>query len=645
MRFTQDFLASLREAVPLSQVIGRVVSWDRRKSQPGKGDHWACCPFHEEKTPSFHVDDRKGFYHCFGCHASGDHIRFLMDHQGLDFPDAVKSLAETAGVAIPDAPRVDSRRERERRVGRSALEAAQDLYTATFWSGDGRAARAYAHQRGLSEHTLETFGIGLSPPTAGVVSRHLKAEGFSDGDLEQSGLAVRSDRGGLRDRFRARLMVPIHDARGRIVGFGGRTLDGGEPKYLNSPETPLFNKSELLYNAHRARGAAHRANRLFVVEGYMDAIALAQAGIETVVASLGTALTEAQIKLAWQMADEPVLCFDGDQAGRGAASRALDRIVPLLTAGKSFQLLALPQGQDPDDVVSEGGAAAFEALAGKATPLVNALFEREAEAGTQTPERMAALEARLDRIAGAIEDGRLSDLYRRAFRDKLFELRRAGRQSARPSGRQQNSKLPTPPLASRGPIAPPAGEEHALLELERLVLGLMIREPTLMERYGERLSALRFAVSAHQGFCGYLLEAYQASLATGAGEIIAALPAPARMCLSEIWGPTDDPAGPRLKERFSILAYSPDQSFIAQCADVFLKRLEMRQLATDLTVASGAVATGGNAAESRLLSLSAVVETEQLALAEAERILADRATALRRASSRGAPDRPGGISG
>ncbi|GAB5374559.1 MAG: hypothetical protein AcusKO_10210 [Acuticoccus sp.] len=648
MRISQDFLANLRERVPLSAVIGRFVTWDRRKSQPGKGDLWACCPFHEEKTPSFHVEDRKGFYHCFGCHASGDHVRFLMDHQGLAFLDAVKVLADEAGVAMPEGAPGEERREAARRRQRSALDAAATLYEETLWSNAGEAARHYATGRGLSAETLRAFGFGLAPNVQGFLARQLAAQDYSEADIIDVGLAVRTERGPLRDRFRGRLMVPIHDGRGKLVGFGGRTLDGREPKYLNSPETRLFDKSSLLFNAHRARGAAHRQNRLFVVEGYLDAIALAEAGIETVVASLGTALTEEQIRLAWQLADEPVLCFDGDNAGRAAAARALERIVPLLSAGKSFQVLTLPAGQDPDDLVRAGGVAAFEALAQKAVPLVDALFAHESAGDMRTPERLAALEARLDALAASIPDTRVAALYRSAFRDRLFALRRAeaaassraaaggrgGGGGGGGGGGRPGARPAAPPLRS------PGAADSEMVELERIVLGLMIRFPALADRFGERVAGLRLASGAHQGLAGMIFAASAEVEGDDPAALLAALPDSARMCLAEVWGEPNDPTGPRLARRLVVLAADPPATFVARCAELFVMKLELRALTAELTAAPREWPADNKINDERLRSLYDAIETHRLAVTALESAVDDEAALLRRRKSGVETERP-----
>ncbi|MEM7693997.1 MAG: DNA primase [Pseudomonadota bacterium] len=623
MRFSQDFLQSLREKVPLSELVGRAVTWDRRKSQPGRGDYWACCPFHQEKTPSFHVDDRKGYYHCFGCHASGDHIAFLTDHSGLDFKDAVTTLADMAGVALPKEPSRESGRDRARNGARAALDGAATYYSAQFWGRAGHGAQDYAAGRGFDAAVARQFGFGLAPPVGGV--RTAVSDGVTAEDLLAAGLTVERD-GRTVERFRGRLMVPIHDGRGKVVGFGGRTLDGRDPKYLNSPQTILFDKSRLLYNAHRARGPAHRANRLFVVEGYLDAVALHAAGLEMVVASLGTALTEQQIALAWQMADEPVLCFDGDAAGRTAAARALPRIIPHLGPGKSFQILTLPAGKDPDDVVRAGGRAAFEELAKGAVPLVDAIFEVECAAGAETPERMAALEGRLNALADAIADKRTSALYTRAFREKLFALRRVVTTGA--------PKKPAAQAVQRPP-------EDPTLELERLVLGLGLWSPPLLDVLGERLASIAFSSEVHQQFAHMMLETYAAHLPETRGALLAALPAGARLCLREVWGDGGELGGPRLVQRHPILAHDPPESFVASSMDVFLLKLDARKRADAVAEARTGMLAGDPEAERRFMALKSSHAAEAGMLDELERALADEATAIRRGkpTSPGAPTR------
>ncbi|UOM33086.1 DNA primase [Acuticoccus sp. I52.16.1] len=657
MRFSQDFLAGLRERVPLSSIVGKTVTWDRRKSQPGRGDFWACCPFHQERSPSFHVDDRKGFYHCFGCHESGDHITFMTSHGGLDFLDAVKQLAEEAGVPLPERDREEPRQMRERRVQRGALEAAAALYQSTLWSSTGHEARRYAVGRGFSEETLKAFDFGLAPSVQGAVIRALGADGVSETEMERTGLAVRRD-GRLRDRFVGRLMVPIHDKSGKIVGFGGRSLDGREPKYLNSPQTPLFDKSKLLFNAHRARGPAHRANRLFIVEGYFDAIALAQAGIGEVVASCGTALTEDQIALAWSMADEPILTFDGDKAGRMAAQRVIDRVLPLLQGGRSVQFLHLPEGQDPDDLIQDGGRDAFEALAAKAVPLVDALFAREADKGADTPERLAALDDRLDALVATIADERLAKNYRAALRERAWDLRRTrraerprqggtGRGGAAGGGQWRGGQWRSGPGGDgqgswsgggagmrlqppSAPIAAPVGADRALIDLERITLGLMVLRPHFIERFAETLGASAFKSEAHAGFAALLTETYASHLPETSGDLIAALPQRALMCLGEIWGEAEAPVGPRLLQRFAILECDPDEAFLGRCMSLFVDRLALRSEMDELASEPQRMVARRGDDDGRLIRLTVAFQEHQTRLQNAERELADEAAAMRR---------------
>lgn len=437
IRFSDSFLSTIRDRIPLSDVIGRRVSWDRRKSRPAKGDHWACCPFHGEKTPSFHVDDRKGRYHCFGCQASGDHFRFLMELEGLSFPEAVERLAGEAGLALPAPDPEAARRQQAKLKLNDVLDLAATYFERHLHAPEGQHALAYAQKRGLDADLQRTFRIGFAPDRRDGVISFLKSHDVPVGDMIETGLVIAPEDAGRSpyDRFRGRLMVAIEDQRGKVVGFGGRVLGDGEPKYLNSPETDLFRKREMLFNAQRARQAAHQNGRLIVVEGYMDAIALHRAGFQEVVASLGTAIGEEQIALMWRFTDEPIICFDGDGAGERAAHRAIDRALPMLKPGKSLRFLFLPKGMDPDDFVGQRGADAFEAELGGALPLIEALWAREtATLDVSTPERMAAFQTGLSRLIAGIEDATVRQHYDQALKDRFYAMRRALRQAQNPQG-------------------------------------------------------------------------------------------------------------------------------------------------------------------------------------------------------------------
>ncbi len=454
MSLPADFLDDLRARVGLVSVVGRRVKLTRAGREM-KG----CCPFHNEKSPSFYVNEDKGFYHCFGCGAHGDAIGFVMAQDGLGFMDAVKSLAAEAGLAVPEPQRRNP--EDLKRAGLlDLLAAAADWYRAQLASAGGADARAYLAKREVAPEQLAGFGLGFAPDSRDALSKALMAK-FADIDpslLLEAGLTGETDAGSgaarRYDRFRGRLIFPIHDARGRAVGFGGRALGQVEPKYLNSSEGQVFHKGRLLYNLHRAAPAARKSGRLLIVEGYMDVVGLAGAGIAEAVAPLGTALTEDQMKLAWKLVPEPVLAFDGDGAGIRAALRAATRALPLLGPGRSLSFVTLPKGQDPDDLARTGGKAAVEALLKTAQPLDRFLFDREAGAAPlDTPERRAAFKARLKALAGEIGDRDVRRDYLSTWLDRADALTR--RPARVPLGRVQTGGRGGPARGGWQPPIPP----------------------------------------------------------------------------------------------------------------------------------------------------------------------------------------------
>nr|WP_242653280.1 DNA primase [Sphingomonas jatrophae] len=409
------FLDELRARTSLSGLIGRTV-----KLQKAGNEHKACCPFHQEKTPSFWVNDQKAFYHCFGCGAHGDAIRFLTEARGLAFMDAVKELADAAGLELPaPTPAARAQAEREASLG-EVVEQAAAWFRQQLGGIDGAGARAYLDKRGIGAEARAAFGIGFAPDSRGKLKAALAEAG--EDRLVEAGLVIEVEGKERYDRFRGRLMIPIRDAKGRAIAFGGRILGDGEPKYLNSPETPLFDKGRTLFNLDRAGPASRRSGRLLVVEGYLDVIALDQAGIREAVAPLGTALTEHQLERLWRLVDEPILCFDGDKAGRRAAVRAAQRALPLLRPGKALAFALLPEGQDPDDLVRSGGPEAMEALLDAPVPLATLLYEAERDQVDLTrPELRAGLRAKLDELAGTCADRLVAEEFRRTFRELFFE--------------------------------------------------------------------------------------------------------------------------------------------------------------------------------------------------------------------------------
>src|SRR5262252_806173 len=402
MRFPPQFLDDLRVRLPVSEVVGKRVRLKKA------GREWkGLSPFNKERTPSFFVNDQKGFYHDFSSGKHGDIFDFVKDTEGVTFPEAVERLAAMAGLSVPKMSEEAEAQEHRRRTLHDVVELAAKFFEATLASRAGAKARGYLADRGLDPATQLKFRIGYAPPDRFALKEHLGALGISNEDMIEAGLLIAGDDIPLPyDRFRDRVMFPISDFAGRVIAFGGRALEKDVPaKYLNSPETPLFHKGATLYNGAAARTAAHQGARVIAVEGYVDVIAMVSAGYPATVAPLGTALTEEQLALIWRMADEPVLCFDGDAAGRRAAYRAADLALPLLRPGKSLLFALLPEGQDPDDLVRAGGREAVEEVLGAARPLADMLWLRESEAGGfETPERRAALEARLSTLCASIGD-------------------------------------------------------------------------------------------------------------------------------------------------------------------------------------------------------------------------------------------------
>ena len=425
MSLPPGFLDELQSRLSLSQVVARKVTWDNRKSNPAKGDMWAPCPFHQEKTASFHVDDRKGFYYCFGCHAKGDAISFVRESENVDFIEAVKILAAEAGMTVPERdPQAQQKADRRSELSQVMDQAAR-FFGLQLRSGAGAGARDYLAGRGLTEATRARFELGFAPEGWQGLRDHLTGKGVTPETLLACGLVRESRKGGAPyDVFRNRIMFPIRDARGRCIAFGGRAMDPNDnAKYLNSPETELFDKSRTLYNHGPAREAAGKGQTLIVAEGYMDVIALAAAGFEAAVAPLGTAVTEHQLALLWRITDEPVIMLDGDSAGLRAAYRVIDLALPLLEAGKSLRFALMPEGQDPDDLLRAEGPQAVQARIDAALPMVRLLWQRETEGRSfDSPERKAALERACHEKTAVIRDPALRRLYEQALKDLRWQL-------------------------------------------------------------------------------------------------------------------------------------------------------------------------------------------------------------------------------
>ena len=430
MSLPPGFLDELRNRTSIAQVVGRKVMWDKRKSNPGKGDLWAPCPFHHEKTASFHVDDRKGYYYCFGCHAKGDAIGFVRETENVEFMEAVRILAQEAGMTLPERdPQAQAKADRITLLA-EVMEQAVRYFRMQLHAGAGAAAREYLARRGLSAETQERFEIGFVPEGWQGLWDTLSGQGVEAQMILDCGLARESSKGKQPyDVFRNRIMFPIRDARGRCVAFGGRAMDPNDnAKYLNSPETVLFDKSRNLFNLGPAREAAGKGQPLVVAEGYMDVIALAQAGHEAAVAPLGTAVTETQLAMLWRVADEPVMALDGDRAGVQAAYRVIDLALPLLEAGKSLRFALMPEGKDPDDLIRAEGPEAVQTVLDQAIPMVQLLWRRETEGRVfDSPERKAALDKSLREKIKLIRDPSIRLHYAEDIKELRFQLFRGQR--------------------------------------------------------------------------------------------------------------------------------------------------------------------------------------------------------------------------
>jgi len=502
MSLPPGFLDELRERIPLSQVVGRKVTWDRRRSNPGKGDMWAPCPFHQEKTASFHVDDRKGFYYCFGCHAKGDALSFVQETENVGFMEAVEILAREAGMAMPARDPEARVRHDHRDQLRAVMEEAVRFFRLRLRMAEGAAARQYLEGRRLAEAALERFEIGYAPAASQALWSHLRDKGVAPELILATGLAAEPDDGRAPyDRFRDRIMFPIRDARGRAIAFGGRAMDpNARAKYLNSPETELFDKGRTLYNFGPAREAAGKGAPLVVVEGYMDVIALVEAGFGAAVAPLGTAITADQLGLMWRAHPEPVIALDGDAAGIRAAMRLVDLALPLLAPGRSLRFCLLPAGLDPDDLVRGQGAGAMRRLVESAEPLVSLLWRRETEGRVfDSPERRAALDKALREAIRRIPDQSVRRHYAQEIktrRDALFAPRRAA--AAGPGYRrgagQRRPLSPAP--TTRGSVL---GQGAAVPESlrEAVILAILVTHPTLVARFEPDLERLEFLNRDH----------------------------------------------------------------------------------------------------------------------------------------------------
>jgi len=501
MSLPPGFLDEIRTRLSLGQVVGRKVMWDARKSNQGKGDLWAPCPFHHEKTASFHVDDRKGYYYCFGCHAKGDAISFVRETENVSFMEAVEILAGEAGMPMPERdPRAQEKSDR-RTLLAEVMEQAVQHFRLQLKTAAAADARDYLGRRGLDASAQDRWEIGFAPDTWRGLWDALKAKGVEDDLILGAGLAKPGQNGGKPyDTFRGRIMFPIRDARGRCTAFGGRAMDPTDnAKYLNSPETELFDKGRSLYNHAPARTAAGKGQPLIVAEGYMDVIALGEHGFGASVAPLGTAITEHQLAMLWRIADEPIIALDGDTAGLRAAMRLIDLALPALEAGKSLRFALMPEGQDPDDLLKSQGAGALQKLLDDAIPMVRLLWQRETEGRVfDSPERKASLDKSLRDKIMLIKDPSIRQHYGQEIKDLRWDLFRAKRAPAARSGAgsfnrggRSGWQAPPTPMPSTKMSALVSGDANMGIYLrEAVILAALICTPDVSVDFESGLLSL-----------------------------------------------------------------------------------------------------------------------------------------------------------
>jgi DNA primase len=505
MSLPNGFLDELRTRVTLSSIVGRKVTWDMRKSNMAKGDFWAPCPFHQEKSASFHVDDRKGYYYCFGCHAKGDAVTFVKESENLGFMEAVEVLAREAGMQMPARdPKAAERADRRTQL-QQVMDEAVKFYRLQLKTNAGAEARSYlAQKRRLTEAAWDRWDIGWAPNSRHALKDALAAKGIAPDQMVASGLIAKGDDGSLYDRFRARIIFPIMDVRGRPISLGGRSLDpNAQAKYLNGPETELFDKGRSLFNHSPAREAAGKGKPLIVAEGYMDVIALSEAGFTAAIAPLGTAVTEDQLRMIWRIADEPIVALDGDNAGLKAAQRVIDLALPLLEAGKALRFAVLPGGMDPDDLLKAQGAPAMQAVIDQARPMVQLLWQRETEGRIfDSPERRASLDKTLRGHLARITDPSIRSHYAEEMKRLRLEL----------FGTAQTRPFQPGPFRPRGKFAPPGGalastrssllaqsQQGPVEEVlrEAVILATLILHPALIHRFESALERLDLTGADH----------------------------------------------------------------------------------------------------------------------------------------------------
>jgi len=624
MRFPPSFLDEVRARLPVSEVVGRRVKL-RKQGREFTG----LSPFNQEKTPSFTVNDQKGFYHDFSSGKHGDIFTFVMETEGLSFPEAVERLAQLAGVPVPKISREAEVREERRKTLYDILELACQYFEKSLASPAGTKARAYLADREISSETQLEFRFGYAPASRTALKEFLGNKGIPIAEMIEAGLLVAGDDIPVPyDRFRDRLIIPIQDQRGRIIAFGGRALgEDIQPKYLNSPETSLFRKGETLFNFHRARGPAHDEKFLVAVEGYLDAISVYQSGMKNVVATMGTALTEEQIQLLWRLASEPVICFDGDKAGQSAAGRSLDRILPVLRTGVSFRFAFLPEGRDPDDLIQESGPESFKSVIRDAIPLWDMVWERQLNKGVvETPDQKAVFERDILDLISQIGDQRVRNSYRFRARAQLVAFFQSLDWQAAIKKKKQGKSFARRELVT-GPGDP-------LVGLEKILLGTLIEYPVLLEIHIEKLMATALTGKL-ESFKREIYRIYDEFHDMQVITFYNQIDKDFKDILADVHGyvdvQTNRPIAVNLFKRFPLLRLEPPDYFVDRCLNLFFDTLHVRQLERELVeIYSDAQLIGADAELERATNLARVHVEEKAAVARRDYELAEEAREIRR---------------
>jgi DNA primase len=569
MRFPPSFLDELKARLPVSDVVGRRVKLKKA------GREWkGLSPFQQEKTPSFFVNDQKQAWFDFSSGKNGNIFDFIVQTEGVSFPEAVERLASMAGLPLPRTSREEEQREERQKSLFDVMELATKYFEQNLASNAGAQARGYLSDRGVAPSTSLEFRLGYATSSRFGLKEYLGSKGVSVADMIETGLLISGDDIPVPyDRFRDRVIIPIHDQRGRVIAFGGRALRSDvQPKYLNSPETSIFHKGSVVFNFHRAREPAHRDGSVVAVEGYMDAIAIYQAGIKSVVATMGTAFTDKQITTLWRLSSEPVICFDADRAGIAAARRSIDRMLPMLTVGKTFRFAFMLEEKDPDDLIRERGVEAFRSLLANSQPVWDVLWARETEnVNVKNPDNQAVLEQKLNKLIRTISDSAVQTAYVRICRLQLANLFwRAGKRI-----RDDQSKLSRDHLRISGD-----GER---IGVQKVLLGMLVNYPTFLELKENKISSLRFDPDLEK-FCGalYLLLIEYGSLEVH--EIYRSIPKEFYKYLDDIHGFSSEGQrlGHSLFARFPVLDRNPPLDFVERCIDHFIAVIHLYEVKVDV---------------------------------------------------------------